>query len=95
MEECWDDEPKKRPKFSDIASFFKEMLDEDSTAVAILSTTNNQPQYCRVSQKCTPRIIFLVYFIYLYVNYMYITPYIFIYICIYAKYIVILDLYIE
>ena len=67
MEECWDDEPKKRPKFSDIASFFKEMLDEDSTAVAILSTTNNQPQYCRVSQKCTPRIIFLVYFIYLYI----------------------------
>ena len=68
MQECWDDEPKKRPKFSDIASFFKEMLDEDST-VAILSIhpiiSRNIASY---PKKCTPRMIFLVYFIQLYIS---------------------------
>ena len=30
MQECWDNKPQKRPMFPDLASFFKEMLDEDS-----------------------------------------------------------------
>ena len=80
MQECWDDEPKKRPKFSDIASFFKEMLDEDST-VAILSTSNNQPQYCKLSQKMhSAHDIFglLHTVIYFYVNNVYYALYIYI-----------------
>ena len=33
MQECWNDEPMRRPKFEDLAFFFQEMLAEDSKVI--------------------------------------------------------------
>ena len=35
MKECWNDEPTRRPKFVDLASFFKEMPVEDSKVITV------------------------------------------------------------
>jgi hypothetical protein len=41
MQDCWNDEPSKRPQFSRMASFFKEMLAGSSK----VSRHNFTPQY--------------------------------------------------